>query len=159
MFSKTSKPARQDLSKPAPVAAPEPARKSAPVASAPKMASMLTSNIAIEGNVSGAGEFQVDGHVKGDVQVSRLVVGETGSIEGSIKADIVEIRGRVIGSITGGQVRLFSTAYVEGDIAHEQLSIEVGTYFQGRCLQTRKAEPAPAQISSLHAIENPAMGG
>jgi cytoskeletal protein CcmA (bactofilin family) len=53
--------------------------------------------------------------------------------------------------VNGKQVKLMSTAYVDGDISHEQLSIDVGAYFQGRCLQGRKAD-APAQQPQTAAM-------
>ena len=126
----------------APAAAPRPARG----------ASVLSSDLVFEGNISGSGELQIDGSIKGDVRVGRLVVGETGAVEGSVQADAVEVRGRVVGSVTGKQVRLLGTAYVDGDINHEQLAIEVGAYFQGRVLQGRReAPPAIAPKPSVAA--------
>ncbi|WP_296818866.1 polymer-forming cytoskeletal protein [Brevundimonas sp.] len=131
----------------APAAPPRPARG----------ASVLASDLVFEGNVSGSGELQIDGSVKGDVRVGRLTVGETGAVEGSVQGETVEIRGRVVGSVTGKQVRLLGTAYVDGDINHEQLAIEVGAYFQGRCLQARAGQPAaaPAQPPAAPASTEP----
>jgi cytoskeletal protein CcmA (bactofilin family) len=155
MFNKTSKPAKTPPAAPplneapAPVAA-KPAGSSAPVitpaapAAAPRNASVLSADLTFDGNVSGSGDLQVDGTVKGDVRVGKLIVGETGNIEGSVQADVVEVRGRVVGAIAGKQVRLTGSAYVDGDISHEQLSIDVGAFFQGRCLQQRPGMAAPA---------------
>ena len=116
-------------------------------------ASTLTAALVFEGNVVGAGELIVDGQVKGDLKVGRLTIGESGSVEGSIKADTVEVRGKVVGSITGKQVRLLGTAYVDGDINHEQLAIEVGAFFQGRCTQNRPAAAQPSPQPAPRAPE------
>lgn len=116
----------------APAAQPSPARG----------ASVLARDLVFEGNISGDGELTIDGQVKGDVRVARLIVGDTGSVEGSVLAENVDVRGRVVGAVNGKQVRLLSTAYVDGDINHEQLAIEVGAYFQGRCLQNRGGQAA-----------------
>ncbi len=131
---------------PSPAAAPAPARGS----------SVLARDLGFEGNISGQGELTIDGQVKGDVRVGRLVVGDTGSVEGSVQADNVEVRGRVVGAVTGTQVRLLGTAYVDGDINHEQLAIEVGAYFQGRCLQSRPGQSAPSAPQSAPAAPSPA---
>lgn len=109
-----------------------------------KASSLLASDIKFEGNISGNGELQIEGNVKGDVRVGRLVIGETGIVEGGVTAEYVEVRGRIVGAVNGKQIKLLGTAYVDGDITHEQLSIDVGAYFQGRCLQQRKDAPAPA---------------
>jgi cytoskeletal protein CcmA (bactofilin family) len=158
MFSKTNKPQAKD----APASVPVPndlpdLTRTAQAAPAPRPApakavSMLASDLLFEGNVSGPGDLHVDGTVKGDVKVQRLTVGETGNVEGNVLADYVEVRGRVVGAVTGKQVKLVSTAYVDGDISHEQLSIDVGAYFQGRCLQGRKdGMPAPASHAQAYA--------
>jgi cytoskeletal protein CcmA (bactofilin family) len=86
--------------------------------------------------------------------VARLTIGETGHIEGSIYAELVEVRGRVVGAITSKQVRLYGTSYVDGDITHEQLAMETGAYFQGRSLKFQRpapvAQPAPAPAPAPH---------
>jgi cytoskeletal protein CcmA (bactofilin family) len=148
MFSKTKTPAAAEPMPPLPelhTHQPQPTRASAPQPAAPaKAASVLAANLTFEGNLIGSGDLHIEGTVRGDVKVGRLTVGETGNVEGGIQADYVEIRGRVVGAVTGKQVKLVGTAFVDGDISHEQLSIDVGAYFQGRCLQSRKVEPAPA---------------
>jgi cytoskeletal protein CcmA (bactofilin family) len=118
----------------------------------PKVASLISDGITIEGGVVGDGELQIDGVVRGDVRVARLTVGDTGHIEGSVYAEATEIRGRVIGSVTAKQVRLYGTAYVDGDITHEQLAMETGAFFQGRSLKFQRPpqpqhNPAPAPQS------------
>ena len=150
---------------PAPGAAPRPA---APQAAAPAPApaaqpgrglSTLSSDLTFDGNVSGGGDLQIDGQVKGDVRVGRLIVGETGAIEGGVSADYVEVRGRVVGAVSGKQVKLIATAYVDGDITAEQLSIDIGAYFQGRVLQGRREAPAapkPAPAAAPAAAPQPA---
>ena len=134
----------------APVAPPTPARG----------ASVLARDLVFEGNISGEGELTIDGQVKGDVRVNRLIVGDTGSVEGTVQADNVDVKGRVVGAVNGKAVKLMSTAYVDGDINHEQLAIEVGAYFQGRCLQNRPGQAAaparPAAAPAAAAAAAPA---
>jgi cytoskeletal protein CcmA (bactofilin family) len=104
--------------------------------------STLSSDLQFEGGITGGGDLQIDGAIKGDVRVGRLIIGETGAVEGNISADYVEVRGRVVGAIAGKQVKLIATAYVDGDITAEQMSIDIGAYFQGRVLQGRREAPA-----------------
>jgi cytoskeletal protein CcmA (bactofilin family) len=118
-------------------------------------ASVISNSLTLEGGISGEGELQVDGLVRGDVRVGRVTVGETGQIEGSVIAEQVECRGRIIGSITAKQIRLFGTAHVDGDITHEQLAMETGAFFQGRSMKFQRpnqngqqqgySSPAPSQ--------------
>jgi len=124
---------------PAPGAASRPAGP----AVAQRGLSTLSSDLKFDGNVTGGGDLQIDGAIKGDVRVGRLIVGETGAVEGNVSADYIEVRGRVVGGVQGKQVKLISTAYVDGDITAEQLSIDIGAFFQGRVLQGRREAPAP----------------
>ena len=146
MFSKTKTPARPDAAEPMPplpeLHTHQPQRAPAPQPVLAKTASVLAADLTFEGNLIGSGDLHIEGTVRGDMKVGRLMVGETGNVEGGIQADYVEIRGRVVGAVTGKQVKLVGTAFVDGDISHEQLSIDVGAYFQGRCLQARRVEPA-----------------
>jgi cytoskeletal protein CcmA (bactofilin family) len=103
--------------------------------------------MTLEGNISGGGEIQVDGVIKGDVRVERVTVGDGGQVDGGIYAEAVEVRGKVSGSITAKQVRLYGACHVDGDITHEQLAMETGAFFQGRSLRLQRpaaAQPQPA---------------
>jgi cytoskeletal protein CcmA (bactofilin family) len=117
----------------------------------PKVASLIAEDLIIEGGLSGDVELHIDGAVRGDVRVSRLSIGETGSVEGSIQAESVDCRGRVTGSITAQQVRLYGAAHVDGDITHDQLTVETGAYFQGRSLKLPRAQATPVEVPSIAA--------
>ena len=131
---------------------PEAARKAPP-----KVASLISPDITIEGGVTGDGELQIDGVVRGDVRVGRLTVGETGHIEGSIYAEAVEVRGRIVGSVTAKQVRLYGTSYIDGDITHEQLAMETGAFFQGRSLKFQRPAAPPQQAPAPQPAPTPAL--
>jgi len=162
LFNKISKPSSPTpAARPtAPVIPPLPDMPAAPRAggAAPSAVptgrglSTLSSDLVFEGNVSGAGDLQIDGQVKGDVRVGRLIVGETGAVEGNVQADYVEVRGRVVGGVQGKQVKLVATAYVDGDITAEQLSIDVGAFFQGRVAQGQRQAPAPAAVTPVAPV-------
>jgi cytoskeletal protein CcmA (bactofilin family) len=122
------------------------------VRKSPKVASLIADDIVIEGNLRGDGELQVDGLIQGDVAVTRLTIGEGGKVDGSVQADSVEVRGRVIGAITAKQVRLYASAHVDGDITHEQLTMEAGAFFQGRSLRFQRAA-AVAPLASGDVID------
>ncbi|WP_370867896.1 polymer-forming cytoskeletal protein [Phenylobacterium sp.] len=121
------------------------------------MASLIAENLTVEGGITGEGELHIDGIVRGDVRIGKLTIGDTGHVEGSIYAEAVEARGRVIGAITAKQVRLYGTCYIDGDITHEQLAMETGAFFQGRSLKfQRPAAPAPAAANPVK-VETPAL--
>jgi cytoskeletal protein CcmA (bactofilin family) len=117
----------------------------------PRIASLINDGMKIEGDLSGDIELHIDGLVRGDLKVARLTVGETGRIEGSITAESLDCRGRITGSITAREIRLFATAHVDGDITHDELSIETGAYFQGRCAKIQRQASAPMLVGETLA--------
>ena len=138
MFSKPNNSANTPQARPEPAPAEAPAR----AAAAPrKGTSLIAAGMTFEGNVSGGGELQIDGAVKGDVRVERVTIGDSGQVEGGVFAEAVEVRGRVTGAITAKQVRLYGACHVDGDITHEQLAMETGAFVQGRSLRLQRAAP------------------
>jgi cytoskeletal protein CcmA (bactofilin family) len=149
MFSKPTKSAPPSAKVETPSFAAEPPRKN------PQVASLIAGDMVVEGGLSGDVELHIDGVVRGDVRVARLSIGETGSVEGSVQAESIDCRGRVIGSITAQQVRLYGAAHVDGDITHDQLTMETGAYFQGRSLKLQRPQSiaAPLELTNVVAAE------
>jgi cytoskeletal protein CcmA (bactofilin family) len=143
MFSKQAKPTNSDVALSGKAEAPPSPGDAARKAPAP--ASLISQDLTLDGVIAGEGDLHVDGTVRGEIRIGKLTLGDTGHVEGAIVAETVEVRGRVIGSITAKQVRLYGTAYVDGDITHEQLSMELGAFFQGRSLKFQR--PAPAIVA------------
>ena len=150
MFNKISNTTTPPSNVPRPSAPAYPEQTSqqsnpAPRAASARVASVLGPDLVFEGSITGEGELLIDGAVKGDIHVARLIIGEHAHVEGTIRGGSIEVRGRVIGNVEGKAVRLLQTAHVEGDVTHEQLSIDVGAFFQGRCAQFR---PAPQPVAA-----------
>ena len=144
---------------PTPTPQPEAAPRPAP-ARANRAASLVAADMILEGNISGAGEIQIDGTVKGDVRVEHVTVGDGGQVDGGIYAEAVEVRGKVSGSITAKQVRLYGACHVDGDITHEQLAMETGAFFQGRSLRLqRPAQPASVSPPKSEPVTPPRDNG
>ena len=138
MFSKSKinepGPKSADPAKPAgaeapAAAAPKPEMKAAPKAKPP--ASVLSSDLHIQGNLKTTGDIQVEGTVEGDIRAHLLTIGESATIKGEVIADDVVVNGRIVGRVRGLKVRLTSTARVEGDIIHKTIAIESGAHFEG----------------------------
>jgi cytoskeletal protein CcmA (bactofilin family) len=143
---------------PAPTA-PTPAATVAPTPPPrPKPASMIAQGVAIKGDVVGDGELHLDCVLQGDIRVGKLVLGPNARVEGAVQAHVVEVHGRLTGSISAKQVRLYGAAQVDGDITHEQLAMETGAQFQGRSLRFQRPAPAqPAPVAQPAPGHAPAM--
>ncbi|GHF27464.1 hypothetical protein GCM10017044_23160 [Kordiimonas sediminis] len=110
--------------------------------------SIIGADVEITGNVKTSGELQLDGAISGDLSCGGLVMGETGKVKGLISAESVTIRGHVQGEIRSKSVRLESTATVDGDVYHENLSVESGAKLNGRFAHSSDLSAAPAPKSA-----------
>ena len=94
-------------------------------------ASIISSDLTISGSVDAQGSIIVEGQINGDVNCQSVLVQETGTVEGSLTADDINIYGTVDGTISGKRVSIRATSRVEADIYHELIELEMGTEFTG----------------------------
>jgi cytoskeletal protein CcmA (bactofilin family) len=85
-------------------------------------------------------KLQIDGDIRGDVAGKQVIIGEDGSVVGTVSAESIEVRGGVRGAIRAQNVSLHPTAEVEGDIFHQTLSISEGAQFDGRVRRAKDAD-------------------
>jgi cytoskeletal protein CcmA (bactofilin family) len=117
-----------------------------PSPSASKMVpSIIGEDLTITGNVSSKGEIQVDGEIQGDIHCGSLLLGDKSQVQGSVIAEDVVVRGKVVGSIRGLRVTLQAQSHVEGDIFHQSLAIEQGAYFEGK---SRRSDDPLADVKT-----------
>ncbi len=93
----------------------------------------------IEGGVDYPGPVVVEGTVLGDVNCLSLVVVERGVVEGTIKSEVVTVMGEVTGEIFCNELTLKAACLVNADIVHKKLSLEDGSFFEGK--SRRHANP------------------
>lgn len=130
---------------------------SSPSAGASKMVpSIIGEDLTVIGNVSSKGEIQVDGEIQGDIECSSLLLGDKSHVQGSVRADDVVVRGKVVGSVRGLRVTLQAQSHVEGDIFHQSLAIEQGAYFEGK--SRRSDDPIAEGKKSAARAEAPSEG-
>ncbi len=105
-------------------------------------------------------KLQIDGDIRGDVTGKQVVIGEEGSVVGTVCAEQIEVRGGVRGAIKAQSVTLHPTSVVEGDIFHQMLSISEGAQFDGRVRRAKDiAEIAPnLDVSSYPAPSHSVSG-
>ena len=89
----------------------------------------------IKGEITCDGDIRIDGHVKGSVSSkAKIVIGESGMIEGDVVCTNAVIAGQVTGTITVNELlTLQSTAVVDGDIIAGKFVVEEGAKFNGKC--------------------------
>ncbi|MEX1132011.1 MAG: polymer-forming cytoskeletal protein [Flavobacteriales bacterium] len=90
---------------------------------------------SIEGEIKSDSNLRIDGRVKGTINVrGRLIVGQSGVIEGEVTCQSSDIEGTVLGKVNCQDLlSLKATAKLHGDINTKKLAIEPGAIFTGNC--------------------------
>ena len=78
--------------------------------------SYIGETMQLEGDLRTSGSIDVAGLINGNLFVSEMTVGETGSIRGSIEAMNIEINGHVEGKISADTIIIGKNAVIKGDI-------------------------------------------
>ena len=99
----------------------------------PVAPSIISTDLQINGDLISAGEIQVDGTIRGDIQAKILMIGEPALVEGEVVAETLTVFGTIKGQIKARSVSLAKSAEVTGDILHQDLSIEKGAFLEGHC--------------------------
>jgi cytoskeletal protein CcmA (bactofilin family) len=95
--------------------------------------SLISSDIVVNGDINAVGEIQIDGTVTGNLRAAKVTIGQKATIRGDVMADEIIVRGHVVGTITGRRVQLSGTSYVEGDVRHQSMGMEMGARLDGCC--------------------------
>ncbi len=96
---------------------------------------LLGAGTKINGDITSTGDFRIDGVLVGNISISgKLVLGNTGKIEGNIQCANADLSGEVKGIVNITEIlSLKSTAKINGDIVTGKLAIEAGAIFTGTC--------------------------
>src|SRR5690242_9223930 len=122
------------------------ASKSRRLSASKMVPSIIGEDLSITGNVTSKGEIQVDGEIQGDIHCGSLLLGDKSQVIGSVIAEDIVVRGRVVGSVRGLRVTLQAQSHVEGDIFHQSLAIEQGAYFEGK---SRRSDDPLAEVKAI----------
>jgi len=88
-----------------------------------------------EGNLTlPEGLIRIDGEVIGNIKGSGgLIIGESGSVKGDLSAENVVVYGRVHGNIKARSLEIRASGRVDGDIQVQELVVEKGAIYNGKC--------------------------
>jgi cytoskeletal protein CcmA (bactofilin family) len=106
-------------------------------------ATLINEGCKISGEISGDGNFMVNGEVTGDCDINgTLTLAASGYWQGSIKADNVIVAGHVEGDvIASGKVEITNTARIAGTVTGEAIAVAEGAVVEGVMKTTGQSEP------------------
>lgn len=90
----------------------------------------------VEGTIETDENIRIGGTVHGEViSAGRVVISEAGRIEGDLRAESADIAGQVQGEVcVDDRLLIRTSAVIMGNIQTEQLAVEEGGSFTGRCM-------------------------
>ena len=104
---------------------------------------LISAGCKIEGLVTGAGNFMINGEVDGECDVEGTVTLATGgSWKGVMRAESVIVAGTIDGDIVAsGQVEISDTAKISGTVTGEAIAVAEGAVVEGVMKTTGQSEP------------------
>lgn len=95
----------------------------------------ISSGSKLDGDLTSSSDIRIDGQLNGAVKTEgRLVLGETGVIEGEATCKSAIVAGELKATIiVEDLLTLKSTAKLSGEIIAGKLAIEPGAVFSGKC--------------------------
>lgn len=96
---------------------------------------ILGKGTEITGDIQSDGDIRIDGSLKGKLESrSKIILGPTGSIEGNIRCENMDVEGSVLGKIECMEMLFLKNgAHIDGDIYTNKLVVENGAVFNGVC--------------------------
>ena len=87
----------------------------------------------VKGSVTGEAPLRIEGELDGRIMLKGTVtVADGGLVKGEIKADSVQVSGKVIGNVTGRErVEVLAGGSLEGDVSSPRFVIIEGAFFKG----------------------------
>lgn len=119
------------------------------VEASPTSQTVISEGITIKDNmICGSGSVSIGGVFFGDIDIDGfLVISESGSIQGDIRAHGAHVHGAAEGNLViQNSVRIFRGGRVFGDVHCGSFVVDEGAIFGGQCNMTSETAPLrPAQ--------------
>jgi len=96
---------------------------------------ILAKKTKIKGDLSGEGDFRIDGILEGTLRTTgRVIVGVDGAITGKVFCENADIEGVFSGELrVHKMLTIKATASIHGDVVLGKLSVEPGATFNASC--------------------------
>jgi len=94
--------------------------------------SVLAHDLKIVGEITSNGTIEVLGEIEGNLSARGVVVGAEGRMSGSVSAETVEVKGKLLGRVASDTFTLRAAAQVAADITYTHLVIESGAQIEGK---------------------------
>jgi cytoskeletal protein CcmA (bactofilin family) len=113
----------------------------------------LVQGTLVEGKVRAANDIRVDGAIKGDLFCdAKVIIGPTGTIEGTIRCQNAVIEGQFNGILTVSELlNIRETAKVTGEVSYGKLIVQSGAVISGSYKVAGEHSNGSMKVSSPEA--------
>ncbi len=110
----------------------------------------------VNGDLHFTGELQIEGKVTGNIYAddekdAKLVIADTGLVEGEIRAPVVIVNGKVVGNIHSSKhLELAAKGNVTGTVHYNSIEMVKGAQLNGSMVnnQAQQANPGSATVAT-----------
>ena len=96
--------------------------------------SVVSAECYFQGTLNVQGSLRVDGTLEGSVDNARhVIVGDDGKIVGDVTAQVVMCSGTIEGNVCADMLEIIGKATILGDIRAKKMTVEEGCRIDGRC--------------------------
>ena len=98
-------------------------------------ATLISAGTTVKGDISSNSDLRFDGTIVGNVNSSsKIIIGDSGKVEGDISSNQADIVGKVSGNIkTKDLVQLRGECVINGNVYAGKLQVEPTATFNGQC--------------------------
>ena len=98
-------------------------------------ATLISTGTTVKGDISSNSDLRIDGTIIGNVNsASKIIIGDSGKVEGDISSNQADIVGKVSGNIkTKDLVQLRGESVINGNVYAGKLQVEPTATFNGQC--------------------------
>lgn len=151
---------------------PQSAQSSAPS----RKQTRIGSSVSLSGTLKAEEDLFLEGRLDGEIVVPKhqVTVGKNGRVKADLHARVIQIEGRVVGDLIGGEtVVVAASGQVEGNIKAPRVSLDNGAQFRGSIdmdpasgqgeskptppahKELKPAEPTRASVEAAGAVPKP----
>ncbi|TNE60180.1 MAG: polymer-forming cytoskeletal protein [Alphaproteobacteria bacterium] len=94
---------------------------------------VISQDTKILGAIETTQNLKVEGTIEGDITCSKLVVAETGVINGDVLAESIESNGTINGTVKTELLRLTKTSKIDGGVILKNWIVDAGAKVNATC--------------------------
>ncbi len=118
---------------------------------------LISRSTRVNGDLHFTGELQIEGKVTGNIYAddekdAKLVIADTGLVEGEIRAPLVIVNGKVVGNIHSTKhLELAAKGNVTGTVNYTSIEMVKGAQLNGSMVNNQSQTPSQVAVSPATA--------